>query len=367
VTGEEWQCGDLQTPRLAELRDRVGKKARRKSPPRLREVVADVQKLHCDVENAGAMFQVASQFNLLEMIGPDRVPEMGVGIYESDPTQGPACAIACGAGTIYRNYFAEVNGQVGQSSHNQIDCLSDLGSRLGNRGEKLWRMTNGYALPSDAGVPYLTGIAEQYACETTCDAPLSSSHNQIDCLSDLGSRLGNRGEKLWRMTNGYALPSDEGLEAVNRQLAAMEEAERDELRGLLRIGLHLDTQVTLKGASHVVSQAYCSAMPVRYGTPASERWRPLATLVLEAAYEATILAAIENAERTRINRLFLTLLGGGAFGNMTAWITDAISRAVLRYPHSGLDIAIVSYGQSKPTTHDHVERLNQQLRSEPEA
>jgi len=61
--------------------------------------------LHCDIENTNALFQAASQFNLLEMIVPHISPEQGVDRYENDFTQGPACAIACGAGTIYRNYF----------------------------------------------------------------------------------------------------------------------------------------------------------------------------------------------------------------------------------------------------------------------
>jgi len=71
---------------------------------RLREVVADVKALHADPGNAGAVFQVASQFNLLEMIGPMVTPEDGIARYETDQTQGPACAMACAAGTIYRNY-----------------------------------------------------------------------------------------------------------------------------------------------------------------------------------------------------------------------------------------------------------------------
>ena len=66
------------------------------------------------------------------MVSPNRTPEAGVGIYSRDPTQGPACAVACGAGTIYRNYFAPVNGQVGQSKNNQIDCISDLGKAWDN-------------------------------------------------------------------------------------------------------------------------------------------------------------------------------------------------------------------------------------------
>ncbi len=98
------------------------------------------------------MFQVASQFNLLEMTSPNVIPEDGVGIYERDFSQGPACAIAAGAGTIYRNYFVKVNGQIGQSSQNQIDCLADIGERLGNTDQRLWKMVNGYALPSAEGL-----------------------------------------------------------------------------------------------------------------------------------------------------------------------------------------------------------------------
>ena len=37
--------------------------------------------------------------------------------------------------------------------------------------------------------------------------------------------------------------------------------------------------------------------------------------------------AVEHAEQTGSKTLFLTLLGGGAFGNPTEWITDAIVRA----------------------------------------
>lgn len=68
----------------------------------------DVRSLHTDGRNAGAVFQVASQFNALEMVGPDVRPEDGVTRYASDPTQGPACAISCPAGTVFRNYLCQV-------------------------------------------------------------------------------------------------------------------------------------------------------------------------------------------------------------------------------------------------------------------
>src|SRR5438477_547006 len=105
-----------------------------------------------DPANKNALFQVASQFNLLEMTGPDVSPEDGVTRYSYDHTQGPACAIAAGAATIYRNYFADVDGHSGQQRRRQIDCLSDLGEALGNEGEALWTMRNGYALCTEKGL-----------------------------------------------------------------------------------------------------------------------------------------------------------------------------------------------------------------------
>jgi hypothetical protein len=45
-----------------------------------------------------SVFQAASQFNCLEFPGPECKPEDGVTAYFCDRTQGPACALACGAG-----------------------------------------------------------------------------------------------------------------------------------------------------------------------------------------------------------------------------------------------------------------------------
>jgi hypothetical protein len=303
VNGKSWCYGKLETPTLAELRARARQIPIAGAPATVRELVADVQSLHRDAADAGAMFQVASQFNLLEMTSPMVMPEDGVGIYENDFTQGPACAIAAGAGTIYRNYFVPVNGQPGQSADNQIDCLADLGQRLGNADER-----------------------------------------------------------LWAMTNGYALPTEEGLREVNRKLGQMDESDLDALRGLLRIGIQRDTQVTLQDCSHRVSQAYCSAMPVAYTRHSRDLWAPLAALVLQAAYEAAICASLENAAGTGNNRLYLTLLGGGAFRNDTAWILDAIQRAVSLHPDCGLDIAIVSHGRSKPAVQQLARKLNAAIR-----
>jgi hypothetical protein len=64
----------------------------------------------------------------------------------------------------------------------------------------------------------------------------------------------------------------------------------------------------------------------------------------EAAYEATLLAAVLNAARGGSRRLLLTRLGGGAFGNDDERINAAILRALRRVENQGLDVLMVSFG-----------------------
>jgi hypothetical protein len=97
-----------------------------------------------------------------------------------------------------------------------------------------------------------------------------------------------------------------------------------------------------------VSQAYCSALPVAYSQHPASLWAEFAQLVLEASYEATICTAILNAVKTGNNKLFLTLLGGGAFGNKTDWIVSSIKRAFDLHKNADLDVSIVSYGSPTP-------------------
>ena len=273
VNGRMVRCGNLEIPSLAELRQSVDRHAGRKRAE-VHEVVGDAGDLHRDERNAGTLFQVASQFNLLEMADPSLCPEDGVGIYERDRTQGPSCAIACGGGTIYRNYFVRVAGAVGQSAERQVDCLAELGAALGGPG-------------------------------------------------------------LWRMSNGYALVTREGLEHVNAKLAASSRDELNELRGLLRVGVQRDVEVL--GTQHCVTQIYCSALPVAYGASLPVLWEPFARLVLEAAYEATFLAARLHG----IESVHLTLLGGGVFGNDPSWIGESILRAL--DSARGLRVVLVSH------------------------
>lgn len=93
ANGREFEIGTFETPPLENLRSKVTKRG----TGRLRfqhEAIGDVLALHGDRDQRGAMFQVASQLNCLEFVGPDKTPEDGVTSYAQDPTQGPACALA---------------------------------------------------------------------------------------------------------------------------------------------------------------------------------------------------------------------------------------------------------------------------------
>lgn len=290
VNGKSYGIGTLELVSLEDLRDRAALGSR--LPGRLKVSLArgDVRAMHQLPESSGALFQVASQFNLLEMVGPSVTPEDGVTRYSGDPTQGPACAIAAGAATIYRNYFAKGDGYEGQTKDRQLDGLEDLGMAL-------------------AGA------------------------------------LGQSVDSLWSMQNGYALCSVDGLKAISRHLESLNQDELSVLGGKLRIGVHRDVEVTDASALNrqTVSQAFCSALPVAYSTILAIHWTSFASLILQAAYEATIWAAVLNAERSASNIVFLTRLGGGAFGNDEDWIHTAIRKALEKVQGANLDVRLVSY------------------------
>ena len=292
VNGKVYGIGELELVPLQTLRARV--KSAGGLPGRLKigVVIGDVRHMHQSPENAGALFQVASQFNLLEMVSPSVTPEQGVTRYQHDRTQGPACAIAAGAATIYRNYFALVDGSYGQTAIRQLDGLADLGEALSTALNK----------PVDA---------------------------------------------LWEMLNGYALCSRAGLDAITQHLRVLRPEQVDILRGKLCIGVHSDLEVTDAAGEGrpLVSQAFCSALPVAYTRVPSAYWKPFASLILDAAYEATMLAAVLNKQRGASNVVLLTLLGGGAFGNEAEWINSAIRRALAMMSGFGLDVRLVSYGK----------------------
>jgi len=289
ANSQKFVFGNLEIPTLDSLRIQNQHIENYEGCIQVKEIVADVQDLHSQIENSNALFQSASQFNLLEMVSPEIIPEQGIDRYEYDNTQGPACAISCGAGTIYRNYFVALNGQIGQTENNQINCL-DL----------------------------------------------------------IGQALGNNNHELWEMRNGYALINQNGLLAINKKIAQLNEVERENLKGKLKTGIQWNTEVTKSKTKHKVSQIYCAALPVAYSEIASFYWESFSRIILEATYESALYAGILNMKKNNSNAVYLTLVGGGAFGNEEYWILESIQKAIRKFKNVPLDVSIVSYNTSNP-------------------
>lgn len=312
-----FQIGQFSTPSLANLR-KLGKRLIGLDPHNLKNqpisdslsrfsfdhiIQGDVLLEHA--KYPGAVFQAASQFNCLEFSNGRVTPEIGVACYSYDHTQGPACALACAAGTVYRNYFVDVASLVGSKNHSTKD------------------------------------IDE----EATNHKTLGQRQNwQINNLDDFELAINNGTEQYFTIRNGYTFSDEESLlrlqNVIQKSKTNPDVSKYDDLLGLVKIGLHRDVGVTFRTRftditeDITVTQAYCSALSCAYSGIDTEHWTEFAQLVLDANYEATLWAGALNvlnqSPDMQNNRkdVFISFIGGGAFGNDPKWICGAIGRAL---------------------------------------
>jgi len=316
VSEQSYKIGLFESPTLAELRRR-GKALKLFGKLTVTNELGDVSAKQAKPENRHATFQVASQFNCLEFVGPNVTPEHGVTDYIGDRTQGPACSISCGPATVYRNYFLpltkdgrqaeeEQPDQIGQSAELQLNNLVDF------------------------------GLVE------TQTGPLQSYYN---------------------VKGGYSMSSTSKLQQMSGALGKLDKAcMLDTARAAIRVGIHNDVQVTssnwtrfkVTDPEQTVTQVFGSACAVSYNYGTDKLcWKEFACIVLEASYEATLWAAVMAAARhcgdEGSRKVFLTCLGGGVFGNSMHWIVEAIRRACSRFKDYNLDVRIVSFALPIPT------------------
>lgn len=129
---------------------------------------------------------------------------------------------------------------------------------------------------------------------------------------------------------------------------------------LYQVGVHQNIDVTLGRAGRCnryyriidnqrIHQVFCSTIP--FGDlPESEFNLKVASYILTAEYRMTILAAIENSlkypGRKGSNKLFLCLLGTGAFGNPIELVTKCIADCSDLIQKSGLEVNLTCFNQS---------------------
>lgn len=260
----------------------------------------DIGALQANPDNADAVFQVASNFNGLETTHADQdFTQQLLADYIFDRTQGPAASISAAPGLILRRYLLHFD-------QHQPDVQ--------------WGQT---------------------------------LNNQINFLSNVANNLPIS-------PAGYVVFDHIPLAPTD-----------DDLR-LIKIGYHENVQVThglMRDPEHhyfiaddqqqIINQVFTAAIDLgvtnrRYRNNAIiQQW---AQTVLNAAYEGTLRKAfIENKRK-----VFLTLVGGGVFGNDITWIIDALDRMRDFIRDSGLEVILIWYCSSNSAEHNQIrQRLAQ--------
>lgn len=171
--------------------------------------------------------------------------------------------------------------------------------------------------------------------------------------------LNNHANDYFYVQNGYTF--SKGGEYLNKLKEKLIGDQRNDYLDSIKVGFHEDVSVTFKkryipldaGEEVSVAQVYSSAISCAYSGIDNEAWGPLATLVLDATYEATLWCGVINHTNRMLSAshdensrtVLLTFIGGGVFGNNKQWIGNAIGRAIaiLRHNNAGIHVKICHY------------------------
>jgi len=193
--------------------------------------------------------------------------------------------------------------------------------------------TQGPAASMGAPAACITRVhAPFYDAKKPCHLWRQTAEKQVNFLSDLS--------KQFPMRNGYVM-----FDGEETQLPAGK--GRIDALGRVKIGYHQDIQVAFAGVDggdirkfvdheQVIDQVFCAAVNVAQGksgaaNAAAEGAEDKVRFVLDSAYEGTYLAArTHNREK-----IFLTLIGGGVFGNPKKWIYESMMQAHKKWGWGG--------------------------------
>lgn len=276
-----YHAGKFQTPTIGELRTRAAANAP-VAPDRVRLSLLLGEGPETDVGSLQATAPDGVLFQAASQFNCLEAPGASitaVAHYTGDNTQGPRASVSAFPGTFLRHYLA----------------------------------------------PRATG--ERFT---------QTNHDNINLLGDALP------EHVGRVQSGYLTTQSIG------DLAAAAEV-LDSAFELIRVGVHDDVEVAL-GANwggpvpgaphHRIAQVFTSTVALggyssKGGGPGSD---VVVRQLLRAAYLGTLLAAVELGKHTVV----LTLIGGGAFGNPSRAIWDAIHWAIEEVSQytAGLDVLV---------------------------
>ncbi len=278
----------------------------------------DIAALQADSNNQDAVFQVASLFN-----GFQEDPNKGLMIYLNPDHFGQeeAAAISAAPGLIYRMYYYMV-----------------LIFPPGERTHKIYY------------------------------GQLERPVNLLDEFYDKPVRI--------TVENGYPIDDRTMLERFNK----MNDKVLNTYNGLVKIGIMADVQVT-QGLSKLNSEPIVDGRitkwasnnnstqrinqvlsPVyrvpRAATIPIDLYRNVARMVLQASYEGVLKSSFLADKK----KVFLTLIGSGAFNNKLEWIAEALIKAVREFTTKGdMEITLVIYSSEPYRTNPYWDTFVREL------
>lgn len=261
------------------------------------------------------MFQAASNFNGVEAIGEYSRPDGRTFItdYTCDNTQGPAASISAGAGAISRVLLpfydpSTAPSEWRQTKTKQMEMLSDVSD--------YFSVINGYVVQNGS---------EKAVAEDIEDAENREIVNNVKVCVHVDEDV------VYGERDNY-LPAFKLAEYCGPQKNTSETSEPESAptsEKVDEIEKKKENEQTSKKLNKIC-QVFCAAMNLGQGSSGEKNLElegngVKAKLLLEAAYKGTYLAAI----RHNCPKIFLTLIGGGVFGNSIAGILDVIEKVHL--------------------------------------
>jgi hypothetical protein len=288
--------------------------------------LGNIWEIMTDPKHQGHVFQAASQFNGLECPVDFIRADYNKFLlnYANDKTQGPFCSIMAPVDAIGRLHNLpknEYNKRKSQTEDNK--ALGDLN--------------------------YLEGLSDYFNVD---NGYVKYDINDIDNVpKELDpNTFPQRGEEYKQQFEDKRTK----LPGGKLQLLPPEDTtEYTDLLGLVRVlynenamvyyGAPNNEQIQLLSTSFPVHQVFVAAANMFQGTSGQynkthENGNEKAYFLLQAAYASTYLAA----HALKAKDLWLTLVGGGAFGNSISDIIKAINWAHSKYGH-GLNVRLVDY------------------------
>lgn len=322
-TGQPFQAGRFYELSLEELDKKVKEKEskegkvatpgtfniiqRGQDPEYKLTLLVDTGALQAKPENAHSVSQVASQFNGYEATGVYS-PEDGITGFVSDKTQGPVASISAAPGTVQRIHYVFYDKKTKPDT---------------------WRQT------------------ETHQIELLDKTPLKCVHGYVDL--------------------NQKNPDQATIDAAYKQI---------------KIGLQKDTQVTfglMLGDKHIpindpkqiIHQVFTAAvncgntsgstnLKIYKGSNGTEEQKKaihIAKRILDAAYEGTIKAAYAFGKK----KVFLTLIGGGAFQNQLSWILDAINKNIPFIKEKGLEVHLIIFSATSGLNPKFYDQLKEEM------